>query len=404
MPLEARAGGRTESSPSQASRTIGDQATHFELALAVPSPESGPGHSSAGLPGQIPALDGLRGIAILLVLLWHGVFSLPTNSRLLSNLFAVGSLSWSGVDLFFVLSGFLIGGILLDAKQSTRYFKTFYVRRAFRILPLYGFVTGLFLAFHLPFVCTMLHGDCLPSQIPLASYPTFTQNLWMAYLGKWGLSGMVVTWSLAVEEQFHLTIPIVIRKLSRSHLAVALISIVIGAPLLRTFMLFNFEHGRFADYLLMPCRADALCLECWQPCWCEIHEPGVWLLRNEPGCTVSRLDCWSSSVGLVMKNTTKPRPRWPRSDIPCWPCSLPAACSSPSSSLAFHSACSAMGVLMELGGIAYCTYLVHMPLMEAGAPLCQTIFPIWESFTSLTRRVWRHFSEGCRSGADCGDC
>ena len=90
---------------------------------------------------RIPALDGLRGIAILLVLLRHAIFGvtsvqgLEAHSRLVSALLTAGQLSWSGVDLFFVLSGFLIGGILLDARPSLRYFQTFYIRRAYRILP-----------------------------------------------------------------------------------------------------------------------------------------------------------------------------------------------------------------------------------------------------------------------------
>src|SRR5712691_8951390 len=95
--------------------------------------------------GRIPVLDGLRGIAILLVLLWHGFFSIPFKSKVLLRLAAIGKLSWSGVDLFFVLSGFLIGGILLDAKDSPRYFQTFYARRAYRILPLYTVALGIYL-------------------------------------------------------------------------------------------------------------------------------------------------------------------------------------------------------------------------------------------------------------------
>src|SRR5271165_3615222 len=132
------------------------------------------GLAPVGLQGRIPALDGLRGIAILLVLLWHGVFGMGSSSKLLSSLLAVGKLSWSGVDLFFVLSGFLIGGILLDATDSRVYFKTFYIRRAFRILPLYGLVTGLYCLYRLRF--NFLPGAIPPAGgIPLASYVTFTQ-------------------------------------------------------------------------------------------------------------------------------------------------------------------------------------------------------------------------------------
>jgi len=201
--------------------------------------------------GRIPALDGLRGIAILLVLLWHAGFNDPFPG-FWSSVFAFGRLTWSGVDLFFVLSGFLIGGILLDARDSTRYFRTFYVRRAFRILPLYGVITGLYIFRRLLSPSVIV--------IPLISYPTFTQNFWMAYFATWGGAGMAATWSLAVEEQFYLTIPLLVRKLTNARLVWVLAFVVVGAPILRTLTLINFEHGRFADYVLMPCRADALCL------------------------------------------------------------------------------------------------------------------------------------------------
>ena len=94
--------------------------------------------------GFIPALDGLRGIAIILVMLHHFTYYRPTAGidALIGN---VVFFVWTGVDLFFVLSGFLITGILLDTRDSERYFTTFYARRTLRIFPLYYLV--LFLAF-----------------------------------------------------------------------------------------------------------------------------------------------------------------------------------------------------------------------------------------------------------------
>src|SRR5438034_6757684 len=88
---------------------------------------------------RLPELDGLRAIAILQVLIWHscvGMIQVPTHLAGLGwGLYRLLFLTWSGVDLFFVLSGFLIGGILLDNKNSPNYFKTFYARRFCRILP-----------------------------------------------------------------------------------------------------------------------------------------------------------------------------------------------------------------------------------------------------------------------------
>src|SRR5882762_3305144 len=101
--------------------------------------------TNSSAEGRILALDGLRGAAILLVVVWHYFYFYPDPNHhptgLLPKLYvyferciAVG---WSGVDLFFVLSGFLIGGILLDVRTSPSYFGTFYLRRFFRIIPVY---------------------------------------------------------------------------------------------------------------------------------------------------------------------------------------------------------------------------------------------------------------------------
>ena len=91
------------------------------------------------LAGRIIELDGIRGLAILLVLIWHYLANTAatTIGSWQSYALATLGLTWSGVDLFFVLSGFLIGGILYDAKDSTSYYRTFYGRRIYRIFPLY---------------------------------------------------------------------------------------------------------------------------------------------------------------------------------------------------------------------------------------------------------------------------
>src|SRR5579863_5157152 len=94
---------------------------------------------------RIPELDGLRGMAITLVVIFHSFYYAPPAGHhpagflkgtfvFLERFFAAG---WTGVDLFFVLSGFLIGGILLDVRTSPNYFKTFYLRRFYRIIPVY---------------------------------------------------------------------------------------------------------------------------------------------------------------------------------------------------------------------------------------------------------------------------
>ena len=99
------------------------------------------------LCSRIQELDGLRGLAILLVLIEHYIRDASSVhlARWESWMCVPFRLAWSGVDLFFVLSGFLIGGILIDAKESLNYYQAFYARRICRIFPLYFLWFGIFL-------------------------------------------------------------------------------------------------------------------------------------------------------------------------------------------------------------------------------------------------------------------
>jgi peptidoglycan/LPS O-acetylase OafA/YrhL len=161
--------------------------------------------------GFIPALDGLRGIAIILVMLHHFTYYRPT-SGIGEQIVSVLIFFWTGVDLFFVLSGFLITGILLDTRGNERYFANFYARRILRIFPLYYLI--LFLALvvlpKFPAVHTVLIGQDasvdLPPQWPYWLYLT---NFSIADRG-WVHGWVDVAWSLAIEEQFYLIWPLVI--------------------------------------------------------------------------------------------------------------------------------------------------------------------------------------------------
>src|SRR5580704_17724235 len=96
---------------------------------------------------RLPELDGIRGCAILLVLIWHYVPCEISASEGAAHVVsrALG-LTWSGVDLFFVLSGFLIAGILLDNRNASNYFRVFYIRRVCRTFPLYFLLVGIFVS------------------------------------------------------------------------------------------------------------------------------------------------------------------------------------------------------------------------------------------------------------------
>ena len=183
--------------------------------------------------GFIPALDGLRGIAIILVLLHHFTYYRPTAGidLLIGN---VVSFFWTGVDLFFVLSGFLITGILLDTRDSERYFTTFYARRTLRIFPLYYLV--LFLAFvvlpRFPAVHPVLVGqDQFPPQWPYWLYVT---NFSIAN-GGWVHGWVDVAWSLAIEEQFYLVWPLLIWVCPPRLFALLCAVILVAEPAARVF-------------------------------------------------------------------------------------------------------------------------------------------------------------------------
>jgi peptidoglycan/LPS O-acetylase OafA/YrhL len=214
-----------------------------------------------GVADRIPELDGLRGIAIFLVLGAHfiNVTNGPRLAAFFQDLFLLG---WSGVDLFFVLSGFLIGGILLDVRSSRSYFKTFYARRFFRIIPIYYIWVTLYLLV-VGFGTSFLRAHTRTGTVPplgfdIYSHYLFLQNFavvnYIAISEYW----FAHTWSLAVEEQFYLVSPLLVRLLTRRRLSLVLGALIFSAPLIRLFVRSHFAQGPWLSYRLMPCRADSL--------------------------------------------------------------------------------------------------------------------------------------------------
>ena len=212
--------------------------------------------------GRIPELDGLRGIAIGIVVVYHYVLliiQVPPGSAA-AYLLASGRLAWSGVDLFFVLSGFLIGGILLDARSSTNYFRVFYTRRFFRIVPIYAVFLGAFFSFVLLIRAGRApsFADVQSNAIPSAAYALFLQNFWMVAKNAPGMIGLSATWSLAVEEQFYLTLPSLVRFFDPRRLLSLVLVGIVSAPVLRVSLRHFWPDNSFSFWALMPCRADAL--------------------------------------------------------------------------------------------------------------------------------------------------
>jgi peptidoglycan/LPS O-acetylase OafA/YrhL len=178
------------------------------------------------LPKRIPELDGFRGIAVLMVMIEHVYEAAPLPAiRMPSPLYFLLTHGWLGVDLFFVLSGFLITGILLDERARKDYFQRFYRHRALRILPLA--LTCLFLF-------AIIYPHRSGSGFPLAFVLTllFCANLKILF-GVLAVPGTGPMWSLAVEEHFYLLWPIAIRRLSRRTIGCLAAAIVLLSPVAR---------------------------------------------------------------------------------------------------------------------------------------------------------------------------
>ncbi len=216
---------------------------------------------------RVPVLDGVRGVAILLVMLFHfwenGTtrFGHPLWLRLYAY---VAGMGWSGVDLFFVLSGFLITGILYDARNSSHFFRVFYGRRTVRIFPLYYAALIFFFVF-VPFLLAHVHhGVSAAMRESIHTNPVAKLFAW-SYIINWyeGIHGWDAIphplqhfWSLAIEEQFYLVWPFMVLKLGRRRLIAVCFAIMASALVLRGVL---FElHLPTAAYVWTICRADSL--------------------------------------------------------------------------------------------------------------------------------------------------
>ena len=208
---------------------------------------------------HIVCLDGVRGIAILLVMCAHLMPSQPIGFVPLEYVRKVFEAGWIGVDLFFVLSGFLITGILLDSRGRAHALRNFYARRSLRIFPLYFAVLigGLLL---LPALGYTYEGQQATESNQLWLW-TYTTNLFIVseqsyFFTADGLK-LAHLWSLAVEEHFYLAWPLAVLYLPVRRLMGISLSIILGALLIRCVIYLNGSAG-LTNYVLTICRMDSL--------------------------------------------------------------------------------------------------------------------------------------------------
>jgi len=209
---------------------------------------------------RLPALDGVRGLAILAVLLLHFVAQTTATTPLEAAVNRVLSLGVLGVDLFFVLSGFLITGILYDSRAEPAYFRSFYMRRVLRIFPLYyGVLVALFVI--VPALPGLAGGWLASLQERQEWAWLYGVNVYLAREGRWSLSYVEHFWSLAVEEHFYLVWPVVVWALADRPRALVRASLAIAAGAMAARMAAAAAGvNPVALAVLTPFQLDALCL------------------------------------------------------------------------------------------------------------------------------------------------
>ena len=323
---------------------------------------------SASFPKQrLIELDGLRGFALIMILLFHSVSQegeYPAGS-FLAYLQRSNGLGWTALDLFFVLSGFLIGGILMDARDSPSYFKTFYARRFFRIVPVYFawillYVLSVGLAADLV-VKLSNSGLRPPLDFSVWSHFLFLQNSFDFHFA--GLAGAWFghLWSLAVEEQFYLVAPLAVRLVPPRYLKWVLALVVVLAFLARLY-------SRFVDHMPVTMvttrtlsRMDSLAIGMLAAILVRSESGRSWLGQNLVKLRVI-LGFLTAGVVWLFFFSYGSVTRGMQTIGFTWMAAFYAAVIL----LAVHNrsgwlaAFLRVPLLLELGSVSYCVYLVHL--------------------------------------------
>jgi len=227
---------------------------------AVQVPAASRADPLPNLRGHLPVLDGVRGLAILMVLVFHFVGTVPPSSSLERAIVGVTKYGSYGVELFFVLSGFLITGILYDSHDHPRYFRNFYIRRLLRVFPLYYGVLAL--VFFVAPLVALLRGPTLDFLVDRQAWAwLYAVNIYIARQGEWSFSYLDHFWSLSIEEHFYFVWPLVVFLLARRPRLLIRVSLATAlCAMLARLMGSLLGLSWWTTYTLTPFRLDGLAL------------------------------------------------------------------------------------------------------------------------------------------------
>jgi peptidoglycan/LPS O-acetylase OafA/YrhL len=249
---------------------------------------------------HLPALDGVRAIAILMVIACHSAIGPAGITWAQSAIQRVAGLGWAGVDLFFVLSGFLITGILMDARESPHALRNFYARRVLRIVPVY--ITFLLFSIWIaPVVGSSNAAESALLHRTQIWYWTYSQNILIA-LHDWSASAYPTQhlWSLAVEEQFYLIWPLAVLFMTPANLWRTAVAGIVAAEVCRIAFLFHSSYGP-ANYVMLPMRMDTLAAGAFLAC--IYRDPSCWERMLEARKALTLVALVLLMVNLLFRHT-----------------------------------------------------------------------------------------------------
>ena len=343
------------------------------------------GSASSRTSGFIPELDGLRAVAIMLVVIFHcrTVTHIGPPDVALPGVhhpyLKIAEVGWVGVDLFFVLSGFLITGILIDTASDRLYFRSFYIRRILRIFPLYYAALAAYaIGYHVLGIQRLVPASAGAE----VAHWFYVQN-WLPLLGVEWTRPLAHFWSLGVEEQFYLVWPaLVLAAARRGKVDRLCLWTIVFALVMRVLFWWAgvAEAGNFATITKMDTLAIGGYLACLH------RKPGAWPSRSTllgvffaSAAAILTVAIWGGSFFRPTNSHIFLFGLFPVALL--FGTTLGLTLSAGDSSL--WTRFLRTGPMLAIGKISYGIYIVHWPLVLLLQPVWPRLGGFWTQQASF---------------------